>query len=267
MSGSIGRGKALVYVLIALLGGVLSYAVGVGSLLGQRAEASVLDASAFNADPPAPLSLVSPWTVAIALALLALLAWLIHGFGRAAWLLIFSLAAIVVSQLLKQRVLSRPDFFDLDAPNTFPSGHMTVFAVVAGGFIWAVSARWRGLAAVFGAVLMAAVSWQLLEYGWHRPSDVLGAQALGVLAFALAAMLRLPRGARTVRLPSSATVAVNRILGAVLTISGIALVVGGLVVALMAASSHTDRLMLTAGEIALVGTSALVARAYQTLSG
>lgn len=266
MSGSVGRGKALVYALIALVVGVASYAIGVGSLLGQRAEASALDASAFTVDPPAPLSLVTPWVVIVALLFLTVLAWLIHGFGRALWLLLFAVAAIVVSQLLKQRVLTRPDFFELDAPNTFPSGHMTVFTVVAGGFIWAVSARFRGLAAVFGAVLMGTVAWQLLEYGWHRPSDVLGAQALGVLAFALAAALRLPRGARTVRLPGMASIVTNNIIGVVLTLTGVLLILGGLVVALLAASAQSDRLLLTAGEIALIGSSALVARAFQTIS-
>lgn len=259
-SGTVGRGRALVIAIVALAVGGLSFAVGVGSLLGQRAEASVLDASDFTMDPPAPLSLVSTWSVAAALLVLALIAWAVHGFARGLWLFVFSLGAIAVSQLLKQRVLSRPDFFDLDAPNTFPSGHMTVFAVVAGGLIWAASVNWRGLAAVAGAVLMGAVSWQLLAYGWHRPSDVLGAQALGLAAFALAALLRPPRRARTVRLPGSASVGANRVLGWVLALGGIALVIGGIAMALIAASSRSDDLLLTAGEVALVGTAALTAR-------
>lgn len=266
MSGAVGRGRALVYALVALAIGGVSYAIGVGSLLGQRAEASVLDASEFTFDPPAPLSLVSPWSVIAAILVLAVIAWIAHGFGRALWLLVFSVGAIAVSQLLKQRVLSRPDLFDLDAPNTFPSGHMTVFAVIAGGLIWASSGRWRGLAALLGAILMGTVSWQLLEYGWHRPSDVIGAQALGVLAFALAAVLRLPRGAPTAHLPGSVSNAVNRILGVILTVCGIALVIGGILLALVAVSSRSDGLILAAGQIALVGTSALATRMYVALS-
>lgn len=261
-----GRGRALVIALVALAIGGLSYAVGVGSLLGQRAEASVLDASDFTVDPPAPLSLVSPWSVGVVLLALALIAWAVHGFARGFWMLVFSFGAIAVSQLLKQRVLTRPDFFDLDAPNTFPSGHMTVFAVVAGGLVWAVSAKWRGIAALTGALLMGAVSWQLLEYGWHRPSDVLGAQALGLLAFALAALLRPPRCTRTVRLPGSASRAFNTVLGWVLVISGVVLTLGGVVLGLLAASSRSDDLLLVSGEIALVGTAALVARLMVAVS-
>lgn len=267
MTGTVGRVKALVYALIALAVGGASYAVGVGSLLGQRAEASVLGASDFTVDPPAPLSLVSPLSVAIALAVLAALAWAVHGFGRGLWLLIFSLAAIGVSQLLKQRVLTRPDFFDLDAPNTFPSGHMTVFAVLAGGILWASTARWRGLAAVFSAALMGAVAWQLLEYGWHRPSDVIGAIALGVLTFALAAMLRPPRRSGYVHVQGSASAAANGILGLVLVITGIVLVLGAAAISFFAATSRSDDLMLVAGQVALFGVSALAARAFVTLSG
>lgn len=267
MTGMVGRGKALVYALLAVVVGGASYAVGVGSLLGQRAEASVLDASEFTADPPAPLSLVSPWSVAISLVVLAALAWAVHSFARGLWLLVFSLAAVGVSQLLKQQLLTRPDFFDLDAPNTFPSGHMTVFAVLAGGIVWASIARWRALVAILGAALMGIVSWQLLEYGWHRPSDIIGAMALGVLAIALAAVLRAPRGAGFVHVQGSASAAVNTVLGFALALTGIALVIGGAVMALLAASSHSDDLMLAAWQVALFGASALASRAFMTLAG
>lgn len=58
---------AVAYALLAFVFGGLSYAVGVGSLLGQRAEASVLEAASFTYDPPAPLSLVSVPAVIVAL--------------------------------------------------------------------------------------------------------------------------------------------------------------------------------------------------------
>lgn len=263
----VGRGKALIVALIALLVGGISYALGVGSLLGQQAEASVLDASAFTFDPPAPLSLVSPATVAITIGVLAIVAWVVHGFGRALWLVIFSAGAIIVSQLLKSRLLDRPDFFEIDAPNTFPSGHMTVFAVIAGASVWAVPYLWRTLVGILAASLMGVVAWQLLEFGWHRPSDVLGALALGVLAFALAAALRLPRGARTVRLPGTVSSALNGILRIILVVAGVALTLGGLAMVLLATLQKSDALMLAAGEIALVGASALAARALITVSG
>ena len=263
----VSRRKALLVALIALIGGGLSYLFGVGSSLGQRAEASVLDASAFTFDPPPPLSLVSVPAVAIALLVITILAWIVHGAGRALWFAIFGFAAIAISQLLKQELLARPELFELDAPNTFPSGHMTVFAIISGGLIWAVPERWRAIVGLAAAVLMGTVAWQLLEYGWHRPSDVLGALALGVLTFALAAALRLPRRSRTVRVPSSASVALTKVLGAILTVAGVVIVAGGVILIAAAAGLGSDTLMLAASEISVVGVSALAARAMVTVSG
>jgi hypothetical protein len=245
--------------------GGLSYAFGVGSWLGQRAEESVLDASDFTFEPPAPLSLVSVSSVLIAFVVVAVLAWCFHGFGRALWFAVFGAAAIVTSQLLKQQLLIRPGLLEFDAPNTFPSGHMTVFVVIAGGLVWALPASARGVAAVFAAVLVGTAAWQLLEYGWHRPSDLLGAQALGVLAFALAAALRLP-SRRRVRAPRSGPLSLTKVLGVMLTVTGVALIAGGLILVFFAARFGSDPLMLSASEIAVVGASALTARALMTVS-
>lgn len=261
----VGRGKALVYAVIAALVGVAAYMVGVNSWLGQRAEASVLEASAFTAHPPAPLSLVSIPTLVIAFLILTALAWWAHGFIRALWILIFGFAAISASQLLKQELLVRPGLFELDLENTFPSGHMTVFTVLSAAFIWAVPRGARGVAAFVTAILMGTVGWQLLEYGWHRPSDIIGAQALGLLAFALAAFLR-PVRYRVRGETRRVTSALNRVLGVALSITGIALLAGGLLMMLMAGWYSSSQLMLAACEVAVIGVSCLCARALMTLS-
>lgn len=259
------RTRALIYALLALLVGGLAYLLGVGSTLGQRAEASVLDASAFTADPPAPLSLVSTGSVIVALIVVGLISLWAHGFGRTLSILLFGSAAIVVSQLLKESWLDRPQLFELDASNTFPSGHMTVFAVLSGGLIWAVPKGIRALVLVMSALLLGVVSWQLLNFGWHRPSDLLGAQALAVLAFAIAAWIG-PRGSRTsARMTSAANSFVSRLALVVLTVGGIALVLGGLVLVAVAASTRSDALMLNAGEIAMMGVGALAARTFAKL--
>lgn len=259
------RTRALIYALLALLVGGLAYLLGVGSTLGQRAEASVLDASAFTADPPAPLSLVSTGSVIVALIVVGLISLWAHGFGRTLSILLFGSAAIVVSQLLKESWLDRPQLFELDASNTFPSGHMTVFAVLSGGLIWAVPKRIRALVVVMSALLLGVVSWQLLNFGWHRPSDLLGAQALAVLVFAIAAWIG-PRGSRTsARMTSAANSFVSRLALVVLTVGGIALVLGGLVLVAVAASTRSDALMLNAGEIAMMGVGALAARTFAKL--
>jgi len=255
-------------LLIALLAaalGALSYLVGVTSWLGQRAEASVLGAAAFNAHPPAPLSLVSVPAVIVALAVIVVLAWRFHGFVRGLWILLFGIGAIAASQLLKQELLSRPGLFELDVENTFPSGHMTVFTVVVAGLIWAFPAGGRGVVAVLGAVLLSVVSWQLLEYGWHRPSDVVGAQALGLLAFAVAALLQ-PRRRRAEEAPRAGSALLTRSLGVLLTVAGAALVAGAAVMMLMAGWFSSDQLMLAASEVAVIGLSALTSRALTALA-
>lgn len=260
------RTRAMIWGLIALVVGGLAYLLGVGSLLGQRAEASVLDASTFTADPPAPLSLVSIPAVGVAMLCVALLALWVHGISRSLMILGAGAAAILASQLLKESWLERPQLFELDAWNTFPSGHMTVFAVLVAGFIWALPAGSRGFATLIGAVLLGTVSWQLLEFGWHRPSDLLGAQALAVLLFALAAWIG-PRRSRRDRMPTSAPRrsatyllgVLGRLTMLVLAITGVVLVVGGLVLVAIAASTRSDELMLNAVEIAVVGVSALSA--------
>lgn len=263
--GGVSRGKALLYALVALAVGVASFVIGVQTSLGQRAEQSVLGASSFGIDSSAILRLVSAPAVAIALVVIGVLAWCFHGFVRAVWIVGFGAVALFASQLLKHEWLVRPTLLDFDIDNTFPSGHMTVFAIVVAGLIWAVPAGARGVFGVAGAALMGAVSWQLLAFGWHRPSDVLGAQALGVFTFAIAAAIRPPHRARTIRVPGSGVNLLNKVLGVLLTLCGWALVLGGLILVAAAVSMHSDSLLLGGSEIALVGSSALSARAYMRL--
>lgn len=266
MTGMVSRVKGMIYAVIALVVGGLAYAVGVGSLLGQRAEAGILEAARFTYDPPPPLSLVSLWSIGIALLLLVVLAWALHGFTRALSLAVFGVAAIAASQLLKEEVLSRPALFDLDAPNTFPSGHMTVFAVLAGALIWGCSASLRGVAALLGATAVGVVAWQLLEFGWHRPSDVVGALALSVLAFALAVILRPPRGARTVQVSGSLARATNSIIGVLLTLSGLALIVGGAVMMALSISGTSNELLLSGAQFMVIGTGNIAVRMQMALA-
>lgn len=260
------RGRALTYALLALAFGGLSYAVGVGSVLGQRAEASVLEAASFTYDPPAPLSLVSVPVVVVALLLIGALAWWVHGVRRAIAVVLFPAIAVVASQLLKQRVLERPGLFEFDAENTFPSGHMTVFTVVGAALIWAVPRALQPTAASVGAILTGVAAWQLLEYGWHRPSDLIGALSLGVLVFALAALVRVRGSNRASRAPRRVPFAVNKILGVFLTVAGAALVAGGLALTVAAGWFIKAELMITGAQVAVIGASALGSRAYLALS-
>lgn len=238
--------------------GVGAYLLGVWSVFGQVAEATVLDAASYTTSPPPPLNLVSLPTVVIALVVISILAWIVHGPGRAVRVGLLSLLAIVSSQLLKQQLLSRPELFELDAPNTFPSGHMTVFVALLAALIWAVPGRLRAVVTVIGAVVLAAVAWQLLAYGWHRPSDVLGALALGVLAFTVPSIVWPARGVASPEFGRVALVG--------LAILGWSIALGGVVLACIASLRGMGSLLLTAGQFGVIGASLIAARSLLSLS-
>lgn len=249
---------ALWSILFWVAVGVGSYVLGVQSTVGQQAEASVLDAARFTTDPPAPLNLVSIPSVGISLLGLGILAWIVHGIWRGLGVVLVSAVALVASQLLKLQLLPRPELFELNAPNTFPSGHMTVFTVLVAALIWAVPTRIRAFVTLGGSALLAAVGWQLLAFGWHRPSDVLGAIALGVGAFALATALR-PATSR-------GTPILARTLSIGMLMIGWALVLGALVLALVAATTSNQNLMLDAGQFGIIAAATLGSRSLFRLS-
>ncbi len=109
--------------------------------------------------------------------------------------------ANVTTQLLKEVLLTRPDF-DLTARpvNTLPSGHTTAAFAVAATALLIAPARWRGPVAVIGALYAGATGIGTLVLGWHRPSDVVAAFAVVAawyFAFEAARGIRLkplPRG-------------------------------------------------------------------------
>lgn len=247
-----GRLRAVWFTVFWAVIGIGSYVLGVLNPVGQRAEDSVLGAAEFTTDPPPPLNLVSIPSVVLALIALGVLAWLVHGIQRALVVTLAPAAAIVASQLLKLRLLTRPELFELDAPNTFPSGHMTVFTVLAAALIWAVPARLRALVSAAAAALLGAVSWQLLAYGWHRPSDILGGLALGTLAFSLAGLLRPAR--------SRGTAVLGRTVSVGLALVGWIVAAAAVVLAGVATWRSNPDLMLNAGEFGGVAAAALAAR-------
>ena len=97
-------------------------------------------------------------------------------------------AANVTTQVLKD-FLPRPNMgIGHVLENSFPSGHVTAAASVVVVAIAVVPVGVRSLVAYVGAVFMALVGLAVVNVGWHRPSDVLG--ALIVVCFF--ALLMLP---------------------------------------------------------------------------
>jgi membrane-associated phospholipid phosphatase len=94
-----------------------------------------------------------------------------------------ALAAVVLvgganatTQVLKYRVLERPDVgIDTLTLNSLPSGHSTVAASLAVALVLVVPRRLRGPAALFGVITATLTGVATLAAGWHRPSDVVAA--------------------------------------------------------------------------------------------
>ena len=252
------RMRVLWIMLFWVLLGAAAYVFGVLSSTGQRVEENALQAARFTTDPPAPLGLVSPAAIAIALVVLGLVALWVHGIARTLMVTLVPGLAIVASQLLKSEVLGRPDLLNFSMENSFPSGHMTVFATVVAAAVFASPRRIRALIALGGAVLLCVVSYQLLGYGWHRPSDVLGALALAVAAFGAATLIG--------RIRPTSGVWLIRTVSIGLVVIGWALIGGSLVLALVAGRSGSADLMLSAGQFGSFGVCALAAHSMLRLS-
>ena len=183
------RVRALWTTLIALGIGTASYVLAVLNETGQRLEASALSAARFTYTPDGPLMLVSNTSVIVALIVIFVLALIRWGLARAVRVFLAPALALLLSQILKLAVLERPPLWEVDAVNTFPSGHATVYAVLIGALIWALPPSFRGFMSVFGTALLGFVTVQILYYGWHRPSDVIGALALSLASFGLIAWI------------------------------------------------------------------------------
>lgn len=133
---------------------------------------------------PALLWIVSvPWLILCSIVVIAI------GIrrGRAMdGLRAFALLALcnVLGQLLKKVVLHR-DSIVLMVDNTYPSGHMIAFASVALALRIVLPRRMRRAFTVIAAIVLCLVAFELVYYGWHRPSDVIGSlllvTAVGVL--------------------------------------------------------------------------------------
>lgn len=103
----------------------------------------------------------------------------------------------VLGQVLKGFVFDR-DAVATHQGNSFPSGHMIAFGSVALA-LWIVLPRaLRGIFTAIAVLVLTAAAFELVHYGWHRPSDVLGSlllvTAVGAVGGAASGSRGLPRG-------------------------------------------------------------------------
>ena len=138
----------------------------------------------------------------VSIASLAVAGLLIAGIGllrRRPWLAVAVLVAIVganaTTQVLKRLVLPRPALspdLGVGIINSFPSGHVTVAAVLGLALLVVVAPRWRPIVAIAAGVFLVLIGTSVLVAGWHRAEDVAGgaAVALAWVAGASAVVVR-----------------------------------------------------------------------------
>ena len=97
-------------------------------------------------------------------------------------------ASVVTTELLKLRVLDRPDLDGVAGieQNSFPSGHATIGMALSLGIVMVAPHRTRWIAAVVAVVTSTAFGVGVLATGWHRPSDSVAASLVCVIMFCLA---------------------------------------------------------------------------------
>ena len=143
------------------------------------------------------LRIVSGGTLALAMALVAVVATL-RGRPRLALIAAASVgAAVLTTEVLKLVILERPDLVPSglsDAGNSYPSGHTTVGMSVCLAALLVVPARLRIVTALGAGAVGAAFGIAVVAAGWHRPSDAVGAYlvCLSVAALAAIAIRRWP---------------------------------------------------------------------------
>lgn len=233
-------------LVLSAIGFALVYTVGVLTRPGQIVENRALDASTFLVHPGGLLGMVSTVNIAIALGVIVVIGLALRRFRPTVRAVAVVAAATVLSQLLKNGLLSRPDYLGDVSANTLPSGHTVAYASILFALLIVLPARARTVAAVFSSVVLGVVVVQLLAFGWHRASDVVAGLLLvtGVMALA---QLVLPD-----RDPSARSGAGTRallLLGALVGVVLLAATVAFVVALALDTSLATTHALLLASEV------------------
>jgi membrane-associated phospholipid phosphatase len=174
----------LVLAVVQVVGLVLVWWIFIRTPHGQVLDASVLRASDIGRSQLADLvdtllDVVSLASLAAATIAIGFIAVTRRRYRLAVVATLLIVGATATSQVLKKMVIDRPDLgiagTNIGAPNSLPSGHMTVAAAVAVAAVLVVPPRLCSPTAVAGAIYTALTGIATLSAGWHRPSDALAA--------------------------------------------------------------------------------------------
>ena len=221
---ALSRAAPVVVLVLSAIGFAGVYAAGVLTRPGQIVENRALDASTFLSRPGGLLALVSTPNIAIALGVLVVLGLVLRRYRPIARAVTVVAVSTVLSQLLKNGVLARPDFLGEVSANTLPSGHTAAYASVLFALLIVLPPKARTIAALVSSVVLGVVVVQLLAFGWHRASDVIAALLLVTAVVALAHLVLPDRGAPAARsdVGTRALLVLGALVGAVLVAASIA---------------------------------------------
>ncbi|MEQ7129530.1 phosphatase PAP2 family protein [Actinopolymorpha sp. B11F2] len=174
----------VVLALVQVVGLALVWWIFIRTPHGQVLDASVLRAGSIGRSQVADLvdtlldvvSLASLIGATIAIGFIAIAR---RRYRLAIVTTLLIVGATATSRVLKNIVIDRPDLgiagTNIGAPNSLPSGHMTVAAAVTVAAVLVVPPRLCSLTAVIGTTYTALTGIATLSAGWHRPSDALAA--------------------------------------------------------------------------------------------
>lgn len=179
------RAPWIVLTLLSVLAVAGVYLLAVLSESGQRWEDTALTAADYPGSWFGLLNLVSIPVIAIVTVLAAVVALARRRPGLAARAVLIVGISTLTGQLLKHGVLDRPDLSEMSTSNSFPSGHIIVVTALWIAIATVLPPIGRRIALILAVPFAAAVSAQLIGYGWHRLSDVIGGVLIVVAASAL----------------------------------------------------------------------------------
>jgi membrane-associated phospholipid phosphatase len=178
VSADLGALTAVSAAIALVVTYVLAVRTATGQLIDTHAMAFVarsLDGAAWASKL---LSAISPTSVLLAIASLALTAWASRG-AAAAVAATTTTAGTILATIALKAALVRPILIDQSA-NSLPSGHVAAVAGLAAAATFVAQPRWRQPIALGGlaGVLLTGLATMVLQ--WHRPSDVVAAALLAM---------------------------------------------------------------------------------------
>lgn len=221
------RWSALLLAIVAAALLWLTCRVFLDSLAGQRLDEAAFRGAEYGQGKLWRLAEPVLDVVSVSFVVLGLIAAMVIALIRLRWGLALQVAALVAganvtTQVLKHRLLERPD---LGVPsehmhNSLPSGHTTVAASVSVALLMVVPRSLRPVVALAGGAYTAATGVSTLVGKWHRPSDVIAALLVVLLWTALVCVVTprssLDKSRQTSAIPTAvaATVLILVMLGA-----------------------------------------------------